>query len=551
MVDKNIITELDMEAGAGTYVIFKSLNLSIESCLAELVDNAISSYEANRKIVPKNFKLKVDIKLDHSRNTLEVDDNAFGIAQKDMKRAFKTGIPPADNTGGNEFGAGMKVSSFWLGDKWTVLTSAIGEAHQSTIICDIDDIQKNGTAVSVIPSSQRQDYHGTNIFIENMTRFPQSKNKKNIIFHLGSKFRKWINNGSLLLTYDGVKVTWEQPKILTMQSVRNYQNEDWKSRPSKEWKEEVHYKFGDGREIEGFVGILEDPGTDKAGFNLMRRGRVIQGGTKAWKPGLEEVKGLRDANIFEHERSYMYARLYGELNFKGFRVDNHKTNIEWSKDPFPDNSLQSKQEFLAYLFKKIKKDENYTDFWYQLNHHLSASKETKKKEQEKSKWAEKIDETAQQISEELQNDFNNVDLSTSETDPADDGLLSTELEREFKPSEWETKIGQEIWKIKVKPHFTKSIKMNWFKFNFIQSDNLWPQEIIIEVNLAHEFSQKIFRIGGASQRYDDVSPAIYNLLSLFAIQQRKMQLDEVQNEKPGTYIRAINRMLNKIYKNHN
>jgi len=144
-----------------------------------------------------------------------------------------------------------------------------------------------------------------------------------------------------------------------------------------------------------------------------------------------------------------------------------------------------------------------------------------------------------------------VDLSTYETDKADDGLLSTELEREFKPSEWETKIGQEIWKIKVKPHFTKSIKMNWFKFNFIQSDNLWPQEIIIEVNLAHEFSQKIFRIGGASQRYDDVSPAIYNLLSLFAIQQRKMQLDEVQNEKPGTYIRAINRMLNKIYKNHN
>ena len=73
---------------------------------------------------------------------------------------------------------------------------------------------------------------------------------------------------------------------------------------------------------------------------------------------------------------------------------------------------------------------------------ILRTKKSKEKELAESKWAEKINETAQQISDELQNDFNDIDLNASENDPVDESSLSTRPDREFEISEWETKIGQ-------------------------------------------------------------------------------------------------------------
>ncbi len=400
-----IINELDMEAGAGVYRYFKTLPLSIESCLGELVDNAIASYISNQKRLKKDFTLRVDIKLDHSKKTIEVKDNAFGISQHDMIRAFKTGVPPEDATQLNEFGAGMKVSSFWFGDRWSVHTTAIDESHESAIICDLASIEKYGTRIDVSTSPVKSNLHGTSIFIEQMSHFPHTKEKETIIYHLGSKFRKWLEEEVLELSYDGEQIEWKQPKLLHMQSVKNYQNEDWKSRPKQTWRKEIHYKYEDGRSINGFVGILDDPDSNVAGFNLIRRGRVIQGGAKAWKPGAAPGRSSK-ANIFEHEKSYMFSRLYGEFSFTGFRVDNHKTKIEWSKDPDPDTSKESKDEFLSYLYEEIikRKDSDQTEFWFQLNKWKVALKDTKIIE-EAENWEEGIDDSSGTIQDDLESDF--------------------------------------------------------------------------------------------------------------------------------------------------
>ena len=90
----------------------------------------------------------------------------------------------------------------------------------------------------------------------------------------------------------------------------------------------------------------------------------------------------------DHQKSDQYSRLYGELTFKGFRVDNHKTKIEWSKDPDPDTTVESKEEFLAYLYEEIVKDKDgsQTEFWFQIHNHLKATKDKKKKDAGQAAW---------------------------------------------------------------------------------------------------------------------------------------------------------------------
>ena len=88
--------EIDIEAGAGVFRYFKTLPLSFESAIGELVDNSIASWLKNKNKLPENFQLEIDIKIDPADKTIKVFDNAFGIGESDYQRAFVVGKVPED-----------------------------------------------------------------------------------------------------------------------------------------------------------------------------------------------------------------------------------------------------------------------------------------------------------------------------------------------------------------------------------------------------------------------------------------------------------------------
>lgn len=543
--------EIDIEAGAGVFRYFKTLPLSFESAIGELVDNSIASWIKNKKILPENFQLEIDISIDRGNNIITVFDNAFGISEEDYHRAFVVGKVPEDATSLNEFGAGMKVSAFWFGDKWTVRTKPINDKYQKTVKFDLDKIEKHGTKVEFQKVKKPTKDHFTQITLYANNHFPSNSNIKNIKSHLSSMFRNWLKDEDVILTIDGQRVMWKDPNILFMQNAKDYQNPDWEDQDKQYWSEIIDFKFKDGsqRRIKGYVGLLESPSSKDAGFSLIRRGRVIQGGINSWKPDSNDSSNY---NIFQHARSYQYVRLFGELNFSNFLVDNHKTKILWNSSD-KDNAYQSKNAFLKYLYELLVRNSltgESTEFWYQMENWLKAKKggHEERIRREKSKNTTPIiDKASMRTTEVLESDHSYIEVpEVSELDTRDKEIKETKT---YNPVEFPIINKDEEWKIIIQPVETELPNSDWFTFRYESDKDKWPQIITVKVNLSHQHSKNIFRLGEPGEIYSDVSTEVYRLLAYMAIAERKLKFSsEKKGEMPGTYRRFINKTINTIVK---
>lgn len=100
--------------------VFKYLEYETWFALAEFVDNAIASYlrheEQLKKIEGPDFKLIVSIEINETDQRITIRDNAAGIHNGDLERAFRAAETPPDTSGLSEFGMGMKSASCWFSD---------------------------------------------------------------------------------------------------------------------------------------------------------------------------------------------------------------------------------------------------------------------------------------------------------------------------------------------------------------------------------------------------------------------------------------------------
>ncbi len=541
--------EIDIEAGAGVFRYFKTLPLSFESAIGELVDNSIASWLQNKNKLPEDFQLEIDIKIDPADKTIKVFDNAFGISESDYQRAFVVGKVPEDATSLNEFGAGMKVSAFWFGDNWTVRTKPIDDKYQKTIRFDLNKIEKVGTKVQFDKVKKPVKDHFTQITLYANNHFPSTKNIKDMQSHLASMFRNWLKDEDVILTINDKKVMWKDPKILFMQHAKDYQNVEWENYDKQYWSEEVDFKFKDGskRRIKGYIGLLATPDGKHSGFSLIRRGRVIQGGVNAWKPNNAESSKY---NIFQHERSFQSSRLFGELNFTNFLVDNHKTKILWNTAE-KDNAQQSKEAFLKYLYELLVKDPSngeIRDFWFQMENWLKAKKgdqQAKIKREKGKNTTPIIDNASIKTAQILESDHSFVEVpEVDDLEIKDTPIKET---KKYTPVEFPINNKDEQWKIIIQPVHSELPDSDWFQFRFESDKGEWPQIITIKVNLAHQHSINIFRLGEPDEIYSDVSTEIYRLLAYLAIAERKLKFSSKnKGESPGTYRRFINQTINKI-----
>ena len=128
------------------YSTFRYINNKVWNALAEYIDNSIQSFEDHREeltILNRDGKLHVRIDIDFDNETITILDDAYGITEQNYQRAFELANLPLDNQGLNEFGMGMKVSSIWLSNTWTVETSAYGEPVKKTMTFDLKEVVDN------------------------------------------------------------------------------------------------------------------------------------------------------------------------------------------------------------------------------------------------------------------------------------------------------------------------------------------------------------------------------------------------------------------------
>ena len=477
--------EINIQAGPGVYRYFRDLDLDPWICLGEFVDNSVGSFldKKNQKKLKKIYKkphLEVTLIRNKKNNTIEIHDNACGIHNSEIDRALKIGERPDNRSGLNEFGVGMKMAAFWFSKKWTITSTAIGESFVKQVTFDVDEIEaKNLSSIESIEiGSASEDEHKTIIELQELypEKWPRVGNTlKKIRDHLSSMYREFTKNGQLTLHWeDGLdfeKLTYKHPKILDMPFV-----DDMKG-PSEEWKVEVDFEFNK-KKINGWVGLLDKPGGTKSGFTLLRRGRVIEGQERVWKPDKTDSNDF----VFFSGNSEPVARLFGELNFSGFAVSNSKSKIDWG--PSGENI---KEAFLEYLFYLIKRDKNTGDrnrFWIQTYGYTNFRKKEKEDAEATKRYKEDLLDQEGKLKSKYRQKILNFDPNKIKEK---DFVIEDDLKDDLndKTIEFPVKLSEEEkWNIKCK--LKKKDGKTLFYFTEMPGDE-YPRELTILIDLNHQF----------------------------------------------------------------
>lgn len=314
------------------YSTFRYINNKVWNALAEYIDNSIQSFENHidvLKAINKDGKLHVSVSIDFDKDVITIVDDAYGIEEENYQRAFELANLPLDNQGLNEFGMGMKVSSIWLSNTWTVETSAYGEPVQKTMTFDLKEVVDNEEME--LPVSEKacsSSAHYTKITLRNLSmNKPTSRQISYIKKHLESIYTKHLREKSVEILLNGLPLEYVELKVL------NAPYYSTPNGPAKEWRKEI--SFGpvplDGKmySVKGFIGVLETMSTsENNGFLLFRRGRVI---------GSSYDDRYRPKILCGQEGSPQYKRIFGELHLEGFDVS------------FTKNSFQEDDDFTTFI----------------------------------------------------------------------------------------------------------------------------------------------------------------------------------------------------------
>ncbi|HEX9774106.1 MAG TPA: ATP-binding protein [Actinomycetota bacterium] len=310
---------VSIRPGVGILSVLRHLNYRPWYAIAEFVDNSLQSLLDYRQELRDagEDSLAVSIERDEDGARLTVRDNAAGIHEDDYARAFRPAEIPPDRSGLAEFGMGLKSASCWFAPRWTVRTTALGEPVERTVSFDIDRIVRDALEeLDVTTRRVEPESHYTEIVLTELFRPVRGRTVYKIKEHLGSIYRIFLRKELLELTFDGERLSFEDPAVLTATFFREPKAE------ARTWRKEIDFDFGDGQRVRGFAALREKGSTSEAGFALFRRDRLIQG---------SRDESYRPSFIFGASNSFTYQRLFGELHLDGFEVSHTKDGFQWEE----------------------------------------------------------------------------------------------------------------------------------------------------------------------------------------------------------------------------
>jgi hypothetical protein len=315
------ITKVSIALKPNVYNTFRALNNTVSFTLGEYVDNAVQSFLNNKEAlltIDPHYKLEVKIIIDWTEKNITISDNAAGINTENYERAFEPAHIPLDATGLNEFGMGMKTASVWLADKWSVRTKALGETVERFMEFDLNKVTSEGHEnLSVIETPKHTNEHYTVIKLTNLSKHAPSTNQVDKIRrHLSSIYRKYLRSDDVSIFVNGEKLSAPNFEILYAPFYKTPNTE------SVLWRKDIDFQLGQYK-AKGFIAILKNIQKGANGLVLLRRGRVIMGGTdERYFPPV----------IFGQVGSFRYRRLFGEIELEGFDVSFNKNGFRDEED---------------------------------------------------------------------------------------------------------------------------------------------------------------------------------------------------------------------------
>ncbi|MBK8207225.1 MAG: ATP-binding protein [Planctomycetes bacterium] len=318
---------------------YRRLSYTHWHALAEFVDNSTQSYANNRKALSAAYrkaesKLEVSIAYDKKRGLIRIYDNAMGMSFRELERALEMGRVPEDDSGRSQYGMGMKTAACWLGDTWTITTKRLGEADEHTVTIDVESVASGKADLGHKTKAKDKDAHYTIIEIRSLHQKIAGRRLGKIKDFLSSMYRHDLTSGELHLEWDGKALEYLPEKDFL------------KAKDGQPYHRDFAFTIGK-KKVHGWIAILKQGGRPKAGFSVLRRGRMIMGHPDAWRP--ESIYGqMLGSNDLVNQR------IVGEIHLDDFDVSHTKDDILWSADE--EDQLQEKLKECAQDFMKIAKD---------------------------------------------------------------------------------------------------------------------------------------------------------------------------------------------------
>lgn len=311
--------------GVNILAVLRHLEYKPWYALAEYVDNAVQSFLSVRDRLERGARLRVAIEIDRLDKTIVIRDNAGGIAEPEIARAFRPAAPPDNTSGLSQFGMGMKSASCWFAPVWDVRTSAIDEDVERRIRFDIDRIIEDRLEeleIDAVPVDPGE--HFTIITLRNVYQVPHGRTLGKIRDHLTDIYRCFLRDGVLELSVPGASVTnssaaleYTEPEPLR---APRYTTDNEPDGDPIEWRKSIAFELVDGRIVIGHAGLLARGDTRRAGLCLFRRNRAIVGtGEEKYRP----------TEIFGSGNTYESQRVWGELHMDDFDVSHTKDGFRW------------------------------------------------------------------------------------------------------------------------------------------------------------------------------------------------------------------------------
>ena len=325
--------KVDVAPEMELYKILQRQSYSIETALAEFVDNSVQSFKDQRNAIKDSEeaepKLRVRIAISSLENRIAIEDNAGGINRENFQRAIRMGYgqePRPKTKNLSVYGIGMKSSAIWFSNRWTIETSALGSGEKLTTTFDLEQLLASGTTkIEVRTSPEDEKKHYTKITIIDCLRELADPNKQfeeTVLPYLQETFYKFTNV-FIEIMHDGLVLQTTKAQLnepLTLIYPRVDKNGEMLSNTPVEWKKKLDFTY-DNKPVRGFILIREKGSYHGPGIRLLRNQRVIygtKGGNRQNKPQV----------LLGTSNKYASQRIYGEIHLDDFPVNFMKTGFD-------------------------------------------------------------------------------------------------------------------------------------------------------------------------------------------------------------------------------
>ena len=293
---------------------YKRLNYELWYALAEFIDNSVQSYYSNKETLDSELegtdeKFNVRIVFEKNSGLFRITDNALGMDRETLIAALIHGRVNPIHGSRNEFGMGMKTAACWLGSSWTLRTTALGNSMEYQIEYDVERIATGDVDLREQSREVDPNAHYTIVEIVGLNRSYGSRRVGKTKDYLRSMYRTDTR-------FNGVDLMWGDECLTYEESL-----EVLKAVDGTEYRRHFEFEL-DGKKVSGWGAVLARGTRNKAGFAILRRGRVIQGQPTAWKP----------SKLFGQEQGsndLVNQRLVGEIVLDDFLVSQQKDAILW------------------------------------------------------------------------------------------------------------------------------------------------------------------------------------------------------------------------------